>query len=814
MTPVSVTKRGPQGPTGLTGPQGPTGPTGPSASLSDMGANPLGTVSPGFSSLASRWDHVHPTTGLVLTGDVRLLSPVNAKSYGATGDGSTNDTAAIQAAFDATPANGSLYLPAGAYSVTNLTANKSIRIIGDGPENKSRLIVRAGTTGDVLTINPSTLTHHIELYGFSVDVTAAAAANGIYLNNVDSVFMQQVKVRGGSIGFRLGSCAGSVFQSCWAYNQSQAGWQVSDAAAIGNNWGNCIVYQTTGATVDMVAGWEILNGNDFQLDGCRVLRAPGTARKLYYGIKATYTSADTNAYIFMTNCEFDAITDLTVNGGVSAAAWFQNCHMVKATNCWFSAYDVATGPVPKQPPVKIDGGSDMTFVNCWMNGAGVAFLNAPTRLTFAFNSFPQSGGDEAYTMPATNPPTRMRIWGNVLQGSTVSNDMVKLSTAIDATPPTFSAMRILTSENNPREALTLYNAGTGASKALRIGSGATGTLELLSTTGGKILTISDSGAIGPQNSTSLILSAAGTPEGAKTAPIGSVFMRNDGAAGTSGYIKESGAGNTGWQTLVTASDIRLTDSRTPTTHAASHLGGGSDAIAWGSVLLYGTEAAKPAAGASNTGLWYFATDTRVLWRSSGATWAVMTVDADQAALGNVAYRETYKRNGSPNVPNTITSGVENLTAIYLEAGLVVTNITHVAGSTGLTMGSNADGHFWFALRDYAGNLLGQTADQGGVATWSSGAAKTLALGGSYTVPTTDFYYVTIMVNSGTGGAPVMPTIRGISLGTATIGGGGGAGLPSGIKRLAATAGSALGAVAPTGPVTFTNAANQAYAIIS
>lgn len=43
-----------------------------------------------------------------------------------------------------------------------------------------------------------------------------------------------------------------------------------------------------------------------------------------------------------------------------------------------------------------------------------------------------------------------------------------------------------------------------------------------------------------------ILAGAGTPEAAITAPIGSLYLRTDGGAGTSHYVKESGAGNTGW----------------------------------------------------------------------------------------------------------------------------------------------------------------------------------------------------------------------------------------------------------------------------
>ena len=44
----------------------------------------------------------------------------------------------------------------------------------------------------------------------------------------------------------------------------------------------------------------------------------------------------------------------------------------------------------------------------------------------------------------------------------------------------------------------------------------------------------------------LIRSGTGTPEGAVTADVGSIFLRTDGGAATTLYVKESGAGNTGW----------------------------------------------------------------------------------------------------------------------------------------------------------------------------------------------------------------------------------------------------------------------------
>ncbi len=49
------------------------------------------------------------------------------------------------------------------------------------------------------------------------------------------------------------------------------------------------------------------------------------------------------------------------------------------------------------------------------------------------------------------------------------------------------------------------------------------------------------GAAGPT-----ISFGTGTPEAAVTAPMGSLFLRTDGGAATTLYVKTSGAGNTGW----------------------------------------------------------------------------------------------------------------------------------------------------------------------------------------------------------------------------------------------------------------------------
>lgn len=67
--------------------------------------------------------------------------------------------------------------------------------------------------------------------------------------------------------------------------------------------------------------------------------------------------------------------------------------------------------------------------------------------------------------------------------------------------------------------------------------------------------VTDIGAVGPTSQGGMriggagatyVIRGTGTPEGAVSAGVGSLFLRTDGGAGTTLYVKESGTGNTGW----------------------------------------------------------------------------------------------------------------------------------------------------------------------------------------------------------------------------------------------------------------------------
>jgi len=71
------------------------------------------------------------------------------------------------------------------------------------------------------------------------------------------------------------------------------------------------------------------------------------------------------------------------------------------------------------------------------------------------------------------------------------------------------------------------------------------------TTGGLVLDQEANAAFWEVNSLKFrtdvqVFSGSGSPEGGTTAAVGSIYLRSNGAGGSSFYVKETGAGNTGW----------------------------------------------------------------------------------------------------------------------------------------------------------------------------------------------------------------------------------------------------------------------------
>lgn len=115
----------------------------------------------------------------------KLAQYVSVKDFGAVGDGTTDDTAAIQAAIDAVAneGGGTVYINPGNYSVSQLVWKDTVSIFGAG--NTSKLIANGDPPDQGIFVSTAGPITNCFLRDFYIDCSAqVASGNGLYLSRL------------------------------------------------------------------------------------------------------------------------------------------------------------------------------------------------------------------------------------------------------------------------------------------------------------------------------------------------------------------------------------------------------------------------------------------------------------------------------------------------------------------------------------------------------------------------------------------------------------------------------------------------------
>lgn len=175
-------------------------------------------------------DNYDFTAGLISAGVLSKLGIINVKDYNAKGDGTTDDTAAFQAALTAilTAGGGTLWIPYATYLLnlsSTLTIPSNCTIYNFG-------ILNMGSSS--ITCFTATSKNNIRFVGGQINGTGVSGAARIFdfTSCTDSI-IEKVKIRDGSaVAVRFTSCSNCVVQYCDI--QESYYYSIEDKLGIGN----------------------------------------------------------------------------------------------------------------------------------------------------------------------------------------------------------------------------------------------------------------------------------------------------------------------------------------------------------------------------------------------------------------------------------------------------------------------------------------------------------------------------------------------------------------------------------------------------
>jgi hypothetical protein len=533
--------------------------------------------------------------GYALDSRIDDLGVFNVKDYGAEGDGVTGDLTAINQAITAAEAAGPgtiVYIPSGVYNVeTGLSlAGKEVVLRGAGAGGISRLgqtVLHAVTqSGPVLDLDgwedPGSFTGRVTIGGF----TLKGSGVGSQTTNV---------------GLKIGLISSTTFRDIAVMNTAAAGIYTSDGPLL-----CAFEYITVNTPVD--AGDDDIpyiymegqaNGNLFSHVGLRSSTADNDCGESGAWIM-TGDGTNDPTYNQFHHCWAEFLHPVTDGTILSVAG---NMNTINNFQCWDTnradAGATGTSFFRFRPAVNENyGGNLLLGVVPGDNGASASFaygviIEQPNNVIQGVKGY---RGNNVYIASGVANCT-VRLMGAVsgadtaavVDDSGLTNNVVwddylgvaDLGSSFDLGSANVAAysdgggargIRVRDADDTTYGVLALGSEGariqsttaapdrlyfTGDQAVFRnvaldrtpltmIAEDGNAAVQVNGVNGATQPALRVNGFLDYGSGAPKIVSGADTPEGAITAPVGSIFLRTNGGANTTLYVKQTGAGNTGW----------------------------------------------------------------------------------------------------------------------------------------------------------------------------------------------------------------------------------------------------------------------------
>ena len=513
---------------------------------------------------------------VVTRSTISIASPVNVRAFGAKGDGVTDDTASIAAAIQAA-SNGVVLFPHGMVCIvqSQLIISSPVKIVGYGAEIKESA---AFSGSNLIRVAAQNVTiEGLAITGLSTGKTGVTVTAG----SADNLTVRNCVVSGCGYGLVGNSNNNVLFEGNHVHSCSLYGIWCQNIATSANLTGVTIRNNrvdtshldasTSTSLCVLVRGGDAYPTRNVKITG-NTLTMPSNPsnssalgcemRSIDGGVFSGNYSLNGAMLVSATLCKNVSIADNSCE-----SATFYGIEIVGGSGV--TCEDIAvTGNV-------IDGGGILNYGIGLQGSAAsrrIVVANNTIRSTTLYGIFINNQHDDVvvagnhvymdtadsaygiYALAATGTIENLSIANNVLLGTSTAlkamflDDIGSASITGNVCVGWLENGVLLRTESGTLDNVAIVgNAFVSANSSVtKTGAGTFGDNIVVYSNAG----VRPSGTAGAnyRNFAGVVMDAwgASSPEGAVAAGIGSTFMRTDGGANTTLYVKESGTGDTGW----------------------------------------------------------------------------------------------------------------------------------------------------------------------------------------------------------------------------------------------------------------------------